>query len=146
MREINLAVIHCAATPPDMDIGFKEIDRWHRKRGWLGIGYHYVIRRGGELELGRDIEKSGAHARGYNFRSIGICLVGGVTQEDITVAENNFTKAQLTTLSNLTLMIQQDYPSIEFCGHNALTDSKTCPNFDWEKFLTKLGRPVAHSL
>ena len=78
MRKVNLLVIHCAATKPNMDIGRDEIDSWHKARGWSGIGYHYVIRRDGRIESGRPVEQAGAHASGYNANSIGICLVGGI--------------------------------------------------------------------
>src|SRR5690606_114532 len=77
-RFINLLVIHCAATTPLMDIGAKEIDVWHKQRGWSKIGYHFVIRRNGVIEKGRDISEVGAHVEGYNKNSIGICMVGGI--------------------------------------------------------------------
>ena len=51
-------IIHCSATKPSMDIGVKEINEWHLQRGWSGIGYHYVIRRNGDLETGRDLLKN----------------------------------------------------------------------------------------
>ena len=79
-RDISLLVIHCSATPVTMDIGVKEIREWHTSdpRNWSDIGYHYVIRLDGTLERARPLYKSGAHARGYNSNSIGICIVGGV--------------------------------------------------------------------
>ena len=76
-------VIHCSQTKPSMDIGAKEIDRWHRERGWLKIGYHKVITRKGEVQNGRGIDEIGAHVRDHNHHSIGICLVGGCTEEDV---------------------------------------------------------------
>ena len=69
-------MIHCAATRADMDIGAADIDRWHRQRGWRKIGYHYVIRRNGEVETGRDMDAVGAHCKGMNDKSVSICLVG----------------------------------------------------------------------
>ena len=64
MRKINWLVIHTAATRPSMDIGVKEIRRWHKKRGFADIGYHYVIRRDGRVEKGRADTRQGAHVRG----------------------------------------------------------------------------------
>ena len=64
---IRYLVVHCAATPPEMDIGAKEIDLWHRQRGWSGIGYHFVIRRDGRVEAGRPLDRPGAHAQGFNL-------------------------------------------------------------------------------
>jgi len=90
-------VIHCAATKPSMDVGVDTIRDWHvNGNGWRDIGYHLVIRRDGSVEKGRDINDSGAHAAGYNSKSIGLCLVGGMAEDNS--AENNFTAEQWTSL------------------------------------------------
>ena len=71
----ELIVIHCAATKTSMDVDAATIKDWHvNGNGWRDIGYHKVIKRSGEVEDGRDIRDSGAHAAGYNHKSIGICL------------------------------------------------------------------------
>ena len=71
-------VIHCSATPSNMDIGVDKIRKWHvDDNGWDDIGYHYVIRRDGTLEIGRDEAMVGSHARAVNGTSIGVCLIGG---------------------------------------------------------------------
>jgi N-acetylmuramoyl-L-alanine amidase len=88
MRLIDTIIGHCSFTPPKMDIGAAEIRGWHvDENGWLDIGYAYVIRRNGIIELGRDLdndgdvdEEIGAHARGFNAHSIGICVVGGMDE------------------------------------------------------------------
>ena len=82
MREINTFIIHCSDTYPDMDIGVEEIRRWHKERGWSDIGYHYVIRRNGKIEEGRNDGIVGAHAKGMNENSLGICMVGGKSKLD----------------------------------------------------------------
>ena len=99
MRKINWLVIHTAATRPSMDIGVKEIRQWHKAKGWSDIGYHYVIRRDGRVEKGRPESRVGAHVAGYNRDSIGICLVGGVSEN--LVPENNYTEAQWKALEEL---------------------------------------------
>jgi N-acetylmuramoyl-L-alanine amidase len=138
-RDIDLIVIHCADTPANMDIGVKEIDRWHRQRGWLGIGYHYVIRRNGKVEYGRDLSKVGAHAEGFNAHSIGICMVGGCKMEgDKQVPENNFTPEQWATLEKLVLRLLIEYPKCKVVGHNDLTDKKACPSFKVAQWLESL--------
>mgnify|MGYP001441377098 CR=1 FL=1 len=87
-------VVHCSATKPSMDIGSEKIRDWHvNERGWRDIGYHKVIRRNGEIEDGRDIRDSGAHAAGYNSKSVGVCMVGGMAEDNS--AENNFTDKTL---------------------------------------------------
>ena len=81
MREINKIVVHCSATQEGKNISAATIDKWHKKRGWRGIGYHYVIGLDGLIELGRPVEQVGAHVKGHNKNSIGICYVGGVEAE-----------------------------------------------------------------
>lgn len=123
-------IIHCSATPPGMDIGVKEIDRWHRERGFLRIGYHFVIRRDGTVEKGRDIDEVGAHARPWNGNSVGICLVGGVA-EGTKLPEANYTPAQWTALETLLRHVRAFYPRATIIGHRDVPGvSKACPSFD----------------
>lgn len=124
-----------------MDIGRADIDRWHRSRGWLGIGYHYVIRRDGELEMGRSHDVVGAHAKGHNSTSVGVCMVGGVGDLDATpreVSENNFTGAQWQTLDVLLRTLNDLYPHAQVIGHNEVS-SKDCPSFDVQLWLRASG-------
>lgn len=122
-REIDLIVIHCADTPADMDIGVEEIDQWHRQRGWNGCGYHYVIRRAGSVETGRDLTTQGAHVEGHNHNSIGICLVGGKP-------DCNFTRAQWDELERLVTTLVIRFPQAKVVGHRDLDPNRTCPLFD----------------
>lgn len=134
MREINFIILHCAATKPSMDIGVKEIRKWHvEERGWQDIGYHYVIRRDGTLEKGRDEAVKGAHCANHNYNSIGICLVGGMAQHS-SKAEDNFLKPQFDTLAKLIRDLRTRYPLARICGHNEFAN-KDCPVFDVDKFL-----------
>lgn len=133
-EDIEYIVIHCSATPPSMDIGWREIDRWHRQRGWLKGGYHYVIRRDGTREPGRAETEPGAHARGYNSKSIGICMVGGIKggdrqDRDFNEPENNFTEDQWAALFLLLAELLHRYPDAKIIGHNEVS-SKACPSFD----------------
>ena len=125
-------VIHCSATKPSMDIGLSEIKNWHvNERGWRDVGYHYVIKRNGEVELGRNIQDTGAHAKGYNAKSIGICLVGGMAEDNST--EDNFTAQQWTALLDLIQQKLSDYPDAKVIGHNEISE-KDCPCFDVQKW------------
>ena len=73
MREITTIIVHHSAS----DFGtVDDIDRWHKEQGWDCIGYHFVIYQDGSVHNGRDISKIGAHAKGRNKDSIGICLIG----------------------------------------------------------------------
>tara|TARA_R110000782_G_scaffold6953_2_gene23583 strand:- start:38 stop:469 length:432 start_codon:yes stop_codon:yes gene_type:complete len=135
-KETKYIAVHCAATPAGMDIGVKEIDRWHRTKGFLKVGYHFVVRRGGQLEIGRDEDEIGAHVQGYNAVSIGVCLVGGVDADDVSKAENNFTKEQFSTLRTLLERLQIQYPDAEVLGHRDFPDvAKACPSFDVRAWL-----------
>lgn len=133
----DLIIVHCSATPPAMDIGVKEIDRWHRARHFLKVGYHYVIRRDGTVEPGRDLYEPGAHAKGYNFRSVGVCLVGGVA-EDKKTPENNFTTEQFESLEVLLRGLRDTYPGAEIIGHREVNPHKACPSFDVQEWKSEV--------
>ena len=81
MRKITEIIIHCSATKEGMDFTVEDIDRWHRKRGFNGIGYHFVIYRDGSIHAGRSKNLIGAHCKGHNAHSIGICYVGGLSTD-----------------------------------------------------------------
>jgi len=134
MRTINQIIVHCADTYIHMDIGVKEIRKWHvEERGWSDIGYHHVICRDGILEPGRPVERAGAHCKGHNEHSIGICLVGGKGDDD--KPECNFTSEQWRSLQLLVDDLLQTYDA-KVQGHNELDTHKTCPNFNvqaWAK-------------
>lgn len=152
MREIDHIIIHCAATSPDMDIGAVEIDKWHRAKGWWGCGYHYVIRRDGTIESAaagkrcRPLEKAGAHVgecgTGWNKRSIGICLVGGIDKSGKT--EDNFTAEQFVSLKELLEYLRRTFPETKIMGHRDLikltgAPAKDCPSFEVSTWLKHVG-------
>lgn len=131
-RDINTVVVHCAATKPSMDIGATQIRKWHvEERNWRDIGYHFVIRRSGVIESGRPITESGAHARGHNKNSIGICLVGGISEEG--KPDFNFTFTQLEALKDLVDDLEDEYGPLQIIGHRDISKKK-CPNFDVSEF------------
>lgn len=131
-------IVHCSATRPSQDIGAKTIDEWHRQQGYLSIGYHYVIRRNGVLEPGRPFGEVGAHTQGYNATSIGICLVGGVTEKNTKKAEDNFTPDQMETLRNLLENLKHQYPEAAIIGHRDANPKKACPSFNAKAWAAKL--------
>lgn len=127
-KKTEFIVVHCAATSPKMDIGIKEIEKWHKARGFDSVGYHVVIRRDGTRELGRGIDEIGAHVKGYNYNSIGVCLVGGIDENG--KSESNFTPEQFEALWNVLGVLTKDYPFAEVVGHRDLNAGKDCPCFD----------------
>ena len=128
-KATNHIIIHCAYTPPSMDIGADEIRQWHLDRGWSDIGYHFVIRRNGSIETGRTQSVSGAHVKGHNWDSVGVCLVGGKA-EDSNTDEMNYTKEQMHSLWILVNRLKREYPDADVCGHNEFDEHKTCPCFN----------------
>ena len=126
-------VIHSAATKASMDVNAKEIDRWHRARGFLKIGYHFVILRDGTIEVGRDMDDIGAHCRGFNKISVGVCIVGGLSDDG--EAEDNFTDVQKENLRTLLFDLQAYYPEAEIKGHRELKKGTECPSFSVEDFV-----------
>ena len=129
MRNIDSLIVHCSATPPEMDIGVYEIRRWHvEDNGWDDVGYHFVIRRDGAIEDGRRIQYEGAHTRGANANSIGVCLVGGQKECD-------FTLDQYESLANLIAQLAVRFPGIKVLGHrDAVQTTKQCPQFNATTF------------
>lgn len=128
MRTIRRIILHCAATRPEHNVTAAEIDRWHRERGWSGIGYHFLIQRGGKLEYGRPVPKVGAHVRGQNADSIGICLAGGHGSSADDRFEDHFTPEQFSTLKDLLAMLKHCFGDMDIQGHN-LHAAKACPGF-----------------
>jgi N-acetyl-anhydromuramyl-L-alanine amidase AmpD len=137
-------VIHCSATRPTSLIGAKEIREWHLARGWADIGYHFVIRRDGLIDLGRDLQEIGAHVAGHNAQSIGICLVGGLDMDGNPVeGYDNYTAQQQGSLELLLKLLRRIYPHAGIFGHRDLSPDrnndgkitrdewlKACPCFD----------------
>ena len=132
----DFIVVHCSATQAKADIGAADIDRWHRGQGWQTIGYHYVIRRTGLIEEGREEDKIGSHVKNHNANSIGICMVGGVAADGKT-PENNFTPEQFASLKSLVARLKTKYTNAVVQGHRDFHGvAKACPSFsvkDWLK-------------
>ena len=126
MRIISLIIIHCSAVRPDQRSSAAQIDTWHRQRGFhLGIGYHYVVRRNGQIELGRPEFMVGAHCVNHNAHSIGVCYEGGL---DIRgQPADTRTAEQKTSLRALLEDLHRRYPKALIVGHHDLNPEKPCP-------------------
>tara|TARA_B100001113_G_C20884377_1_gene524130 strand:+ start:100 stop:537 length:438 start_codon:yes stop_codon:yes gene_type:complete len=133
MRKIEKIIVHCSATPEGKPISVETIRKWHLKRGWRDIGYHFVIDLEGCVEEGRPIEQTGAHTKGENFDSIGICYIGGVEKERDKkgkwVAKDTRTPEQKEALEDLLCRLKGLYPASVVYGHNNFS-SKACPCFN----------------
>lgn len=128
MRKINRIIIHCTATPEGREVTVKDIDRWHRDRGFAGIGYHYVIYLDGSVHEGRPLERIGAHCRGQNAHSIGIAYVGGLSHDGSTPKDTR-TDAQRAAMHALVSRLREQFPVATVHGHREFA-AKACPCFD----------------
>lgn len=122
MREINLIVVHCSATRADRDFTENDLEVCHRHRGFNGAGYHFYIRKNGDIKNTRPLEKPGAHALGYNAHSIGICYEDGL---DVRYRPaDTRTEWQKHSLRVLIRTLLMDYPGCRVCGHRDLSPDR----------------------
>lgn len=127
VRNITEIIVHCTATPAGREVGVADVDRWHRQRGFAGIGYHYLVTLDGSVCLGRDVDVAGAHCRGYNSHSIGVCYVGGL--DTCGQPADTRTAAQRRALRELLGGLKKLYPGAETHSHRDFA-AKACPCFD----------------
>ena len=128
-RKIDKIIIHCSDTPNGKNFGVSDIDRWHKERGFREIGYHYIIKVNGMVDEGRSAEVAGAHCKGHNKYSLGICLIG----------RDRFNLAQWTSLFELIKDLKSLFPKATIHGHNELdTKGKTCPNFNVQEMMSHI--------
>lgn len=132
MRTIDRIIIHCAATPEGKYFDIKDIDRWHKRRGFKGCGYHYVILLDGTIQRGRPEYSMGAHCKGYNGNSIGVCYIGGLDTEGN--AKDTRTKEQKHALKVLVNTLTDRYKLASVHAHNEFAN-KACPCFDVKEWL-----------
>lgn len=118
-RPVSRVFLHCSDSDnPDHDKA-SVIRDWHLKRGFATIGYHLFIRKSGQIETGRDMEKTPAAQEGSNTGSIAICLSG----------RDKFTEAQFAALRGLCHQIHSELPLATFHGHREVNKNKSCPRF-----------------
>lgn len=136
-NEVGAIVVHCSASLPDPNIDVETIRGWHvdpppQGNAWSDIGYNFVIPVSGEIQVGRPLHRTGAHAIRWNDESVSVCLVGGVDENGN--AKNNFTSEQLFALRRLINSLQRIFPKAALCGHRDLDSEhqrlKECPSFD----------------
>lgn len=127
MRQITEIIIHCSATLIGKNYTVEDIDKWHKAKGWKGIGYHYVIYLDGSVHKGRPEEEIGAHCKGHNSNSIGICYIGGL--DEFGEPEDTRTDKQKEALIVLLKALKAKYPDATIHGHREFA-AKACPCFD----------------
>lgn len=143
MREINRIILHCSATPQGANFTAADIRSWHLARGWSDIGYHYVIGIDGTVESGRCISKQGAHTKGHNKDSIGICYIGGVDSD--RNPKNTLTWDQRVSIKQLCRALRRTLNKpLYLHGHNEYS-TKACPSFAVADEFDRLQRWLASS-
>jgi N-acetylmuramoyl-L-alanine amidase len=127
MKNIELLVVHCSDSDDRVNLTALDIHKMHLNFGWDGIGYHKIINRSGKIENGRPEYWTGAHVKGLNTISLGVCLIG----------RHNFTKKQYFSLEKVLRKWKSIYPKAKIVGHRDTGNTdKTCPNFNvtaWTK-------------
>lgn len=122
-NNIQLLVVHCSDTDDFQELTALDIHQMHLSFGWNGIGYHKIINKSGKIENGRPEYWVGAHVKGKNNISLGVCLIG----------RDYFTKSQFSSLEKVLRDWKSLYPDAKILGHRDTgKTNKTCPNFDVE--------------
>ena len=134
--QVKWIVIHYSATPVESDFSAADIDKMHRARGFNEIGYHKYIRKSGLVEKGRDLDQpgrfeQGAHSKGENGASIGICYEGGVYRSNPNKGMDTRTPEQIDAMISVIDDLLDRYPNAKVVGHRDMPGAATqCPGFD----------------
>ena len=126
-RNISEIIVHCTATVEGKNFTVDEVRKWHIKRGFGDIGYHYLIYLDGSIHAGRNVDKNGAHTVGHNANSIGVCYVGGLDKNN--KPKDTRTPEQKEALLWLLKELKKLYPKATIHGHREFAN-KACPCFD----------------
>lgn len=134
-RNVYAVYIHCSASDRPEHDDVSVMRQWHLANGWSDVGYHYFIRKDGEIQAGRSVENTPAGQKGHNRGSIAICLHG--------LDESKFAANQFNSLRDLCAAINGNYSTaLEYHGHCEVS-SKSCPVFDYK---TVLGLDSKHHM
>ena len=128
MRNINKIIVHCSATPEGKAFSVDDIRRWHLQRGFADIGYHFVIYLDGSVHVGRPLAKAGAHCKGHNAHSVGVCYIGGCEAHSQKPKDTR-TEEQKRSLVRLITELRQQFPKASVHGHREFAN-KACPSFN----------------
>lgn len=142
--KVKYIVVHCSDTMEGKDFRASDIERWHKERGFETIGYHFVVDLDGLIERGRPLNMEGAHVKGYNNVSIGVCYIGGKDKQGLRV--DTRTEAQKWWMKVLLVRLKMKFPNAKIVGHRDLSPdlngdgviecsewNKDCPCFNAEE-------------
>lgn len=126
---VRFLVVHCSATRSDCDYSVERLLRDHKARGFRTIGYHFYISRCGVVTQHRRLLEVGAHARGVNRCSIGLCYEGGLDARGQPA--DTRTAQQKMAMLELLQKLHRLFPGALIVGHRELPGvKKACPCFD----------------
>lgn len=141
MNDIEYIVWHCSATKRGKRLTFEDCRDMHAAKGWNDIGYHVYVEIDGSVKFGRSFKTPGAHARGFNHESIGICYEGGLDEKGKPL--DTRTPQQKQAMLTLRMLMGFMFPKAEHVGHRDLSPDlngdgiiqenewmKQCPCFD----------------
>lgn len=135
-KKTTKIICHCTANPEGQDVTMEAIHNGHLKRGFSGIGYHYIIDRYGNVHVGRPEDTVGAHTEGQNSISIGVCYIGGLENKPNTAykdlkPKDTRTPEQKIAMYELLYYLLNKYPNATVHGHYEFAN-KACPSFKME--------------
>ncbi len=138
---VRYIVLHCSATRSNTTYTAWQLDQDHRQRGFRCAGYHFYVRRSGEIVALRELNQVGAHTLGYNRCSVGICYEGGLAPDGRPA--DTRTEEQRRALRYLVHILREQFAGAEVVGHRDLSPDrngdgridpsewlKACPSFD----------------
>ena len=128
-RKITEIILHCAATPEGKEFDRSDINAWHKQRGWDMIGYHFVVKLDGTIQIGRPIGMTGIHTKGRNTGTIGICYIGGLTADGKSPKDSRTTKQRAALFWLVKTLKARFNMQGRARGHNEFA-KKACPSFD----------------
>lgn len=138
---IKKIIIHCSDSDNPAHDDISVIRKWHiEERGFIDVGYHYFITKNGEIQKGRELWQVGAHCKGHNEDSIGICLSGKLKFERCQFKSCVFLIRDLDDI--LKIRRGNKYYREYVFPHNYFDKNKTCPNFDLRKTIFKINNKL----
>ena len=142
--KVQEIILHCTATKEGVEVFAKDVDKWHKNKGWQMIGYHYLVDLDGKVEKGRPDNMNGAHTVNHNSKALGVCYVGGLDKnsksKDTRTPEQRFAlfKLVMELLEKYNLKIEDVHGHYEFAN-------KACPCFDIPTFRKELSQFIDNS-
>jgi len=157
MGKLKYLIIHCSATPPQMEVTKADIEKWHLvERGWSKVGYSKLFQRSGNVidfyEIDSDQWVSANEvtngAVGFNDKAVHWCFAGGLDKhgnELLGYLDLVLTPAQMINFRHELNEFLNYHPDIKIIGHNQVS-TKQCPGFNVSELLKIYGIPDKYFL